>query len=229
MFTTTGLIFADWAGQVVPEHTGRRAAEAAVVRRLTGVSRFSRCPCAPVMGGWNSLAPVNRNRMARVSLVIQDRRVSMDESLRDPPRPLRALPARRLHPRAHTAGAAAAIHPERARHGLPAAAVLPPPGRPAPAGMGAASRRIAAARADAAAKAPKEAPRQYGGSGWPAKQPGGPPVRTLPCLVPVGPGRQQEPRPRTAMRYVRPAPKPSPRSPPCSNPRRRATSSEPTP
>jgi hypothetical protein len=34
---TTGLIFADWAGQVVPEHTGRRAAEAALVRRLTGV------------------------------------------------------------------------------------------------------------------------------------------------------------------------------------------------
>ena len=31
---TTGLIFADWAGQVVPEHAGRRAAEAAVVRRL---------------------------------------------------------------------------------------------------------------------------------------------------------------------------------------------------
>ena len=124
----------------------------------------------------------------------------MDESLRDP--------CARYRPEGYTQGHLPQVQqPRFIPTSLPRPACRSSPTTPRTASPSRNGGRLPPGRRRTcrpAAKAPKEAPRQYGGSGWPAQQPGGPPVRTLPCLVPVGPGRQQEPRPRTSMRYVRP-------------------------
>ena len=80
----------------------------------------------------------------------------MDESLRDPLRD----PCARDRPEGYTQGHIPQVQQPRFIPNEPATAclpqtVLPPPGRPAPAGMGAASRRVAAARADADDQSPK--------------------------------------------------------------------------